>query len=968
MKLFKKFKILFASILLLNSYLVHCQIDLTMPINRMVYQRNKQNTATIFVGGSFSGQLDKIEARLTTLDGTGNPKTPVEQTEWIMVANSPSKGNFLGSLSNIKGGWYQLEVRAIQNGAQIGNFSTIKVGVGEVIVMAGQSNTQGELAIDKQNIFYEAKDDRVNCLNEQVINTNDRFDYPTFSHLDAGSKVGPTGKHSWCWGLLGDNIAKNWGVPVIFFNGAIGNTSVFAWKYGANKEIPPPPIPDAYKDFDWQKGEPFIHLEKSLKYYCSLLGVRTVLWQQGEVDTGNFTGENGTSSDAYKANLVNVINISRNITNKDLSWIIAKSSLQKINNQTALNPIIIEGQQKVIDTPNFNVFGGPDTDKIQPEHFLRADGVHFWGTGLVELANGWFNSMNNNNFLNNSKPHAALPPQLASLGNCVNNNQITAKLPDGFTNYAWYSDNYSSSVNNQSITAVNSKYLVPYMKDGAGKNFIFSPPINFTPAKLTITTDRSPTFCEGQTMNIIANTYNNNYNWSNATTNKMIPIKTAGTYNLSVNSQDVYGCVAQASASYTVKVNALPPTPKIVSESSPSICEGTSVVLKPELQIADLQPVWSNETYFTNAVINTKGTYTLKYKDKNECESLPSNAIEVVVNPNPGKPNIVAGGPTTFCADKFVTLATENNANYEWYIDGQKSDLLKTQNVNASLPGQYRVKVFNNFGCPSAFSDELKISTWALPEPPVISKSGTTVFCGGNSVELLASSTLQNLVWKTVEGGNVSTNPKIEITSQADAKVNTNSTYYALVTDERGCVSSPSEKVLVAVRANPSLPRIDRVGTFTLEAKAPILGLDGTSYDWYFKDQALASKEKAIKINKPGNYFVKAKINYTIPNGDKLECVSGISTVFDYNEDASNLFSIFPNPTKDGWVTLETKEDFTSAQLLLITTMGQVIFETTVDIFNNRKLLDMRDLPNGEYKLRLKTGNLIITKSLIISK
>jgi hypothetical protein len=972
MILTKQFGFFTAVLFIFNCVPTFSQIDLTMPINRMVYQRNKQNVATIYVGGSFSAQLDRIEARLTTLDGTGNPKNPFEQTSWINIINSPSQGNFLGNLVNIKGGWYRLEVRAIQNNIQLGEISTIKVGVGEVIVMAGQSNNQGETNVDKENIYFAAKDDRVNCLIGTDISTNERFDYPTFTHLDSNSKIGPTGKHSWCWGLLGDKIANNWGVPVVFFNGSIGNTSVFAWKYGAIREIPPPPIPDAYKDYDWKRGEPFIHFEKTLKYYCSLLGVRTVLWQQGEVDTGNFTGNDGANSDAYKNNLIQVIGFSRTFTDKDISWLIARSSLTRSGNypnfQTKVNSIVIDGQQRVIDTPNLNAFQGPNTDLIQPEHYLRADGVHFWGDGLKELADAWFNSMNTSNFLNNSKPQAATPPQLASLGNCVNNNQITAQLPDGFTDYAWYTDDYKSVTTNQSITATNSKYLIPYMKDGAGKNYIFSPPINFTPAKLEITTDRSTTLCEGETVNIIANSFNNNFNWDNGVKTKAIPFKETTNITLSVSTQDVYGCVASATKSFNIKVNSLPITPKIISDSSPNICDGTSVTMRAENKVAGLENYWSNETFDETVSIKTKGTYTLKFKDKNNCISLISNAIEVVVNPNPAKPNIVAGGPTTFCADKYVSLATEPNANFEWYIDNKKSPVLNTQIVNASLPGQYKLIAFNTFGCPSGFSDELKITTYALPESPIISKSGETVFCSGNSVDLTANSPLTNLVWRTSENTIVSTDTKISITSQPDAKVNSNTTYYSQVTDEKGCVSPPSEKVLVAVRANPSLPRIERAGTFTLEAKAPILGLDGTSYDWYFRDQILTSKEQAIKVNQPGNYSVKAKIDYKIPNGDNLVCYSGISSLFDYFENPSSVFAIFPNPTRDGHITLETKENFTSVQLLLFTPMGQVIFETTVDLFNNRKLLNLSDLPNGEYKLRMKAGKTEITKSLIISR
>ncbi|MES2795031.1 MAG: T9SS type A sorting domain-containing protein [Bacteroidota bacterium] len=965
MNFFKKGRLKFAILFVFAAFNTIAQIDLTMPANRMVYQRNKQNTATIYVGGSFSGQLDRIEARLTRLDGTGNPKTPLDQTEWKNIVSNPSKGNFLASMPDQKGGWYRLEVRGIQNSVQLGEISTIKVGVGEVIVVAGQSNTQGENATDKPNIFYEAKDDRVNCINFQDFSTSKPFKYPVISHIDANSFVGPTGKNSWCWGPLGDLIAKNWDVPVIIFNAAIGDSNITAWRAGA--EFSTTEI-DQFGRFDFTKGEPFIQLKKTLNYFCSLMGVRTILWQQGETDTGIFQEGTGNTSEIFRDNLKQVVQYSRSYTDKDISWVIAKASLQKLNGQTTYSQRVLDGQQMVINLPNFNTFAGPNTDLIQPSIYERADGVHFWGQGLIDLANGWFNSMNTPNFINNSKPHLAIPPQSASLGNCVNNNQITAQLPQGFTDYEWYTDNYSQVTKNQSITAINNKFMVPYMKDASRKNYIFSPPINFTPAKLVITTDRSTTLCEGQTVNITANTFNNNYNWSNGITTKTIPIKTAGSYSFSVNSQDVYGCVAQASGNFAVTVNALPATPKIISESSPNICEGTSVILRPESSIGNLDPVWSNDTYNTAVSINTKGSYSLKLKDSKNCESLPSNIIEVKVNPNPTKPDIVAGGPTTFCADKFVTVATSPNSNYEWYRNDVIDPSFKTQVVNLSLQGDYKSKVFNEFGCPSAFSDELKISNWALPDSPIITKNGTTEFCAGGSVELLASSSLQNLVWKTTDTGIFSTNTRITINSLSDSKTSSNTTYFATVTDERGCTSLPSEKVLVAIRANPSLPFIDRVGTFTLEAKAPILGLDGTSYDWYFRDQLLNAKEKAIKVNQSGNYFVKAKINYTLPNGNKLECYSGQSSLFDYFEDPSNVFTVFPNPTKDGRVTLETKDDVSGAQILVFTTLGQVLFETTVDVFNNRKLLDMRDLPNGVYKIRLKSGNLMVTKSVIISK
>ncbi len=961
-------KVKFSTLLLLLFFSIDLfsQIDLTMPINRMVYQRNKQNTATIYVAGSFSGQFEKIEARLTTLDGAGNAKSPIEQTAWATIVTNPTKSNFLAQMPNIKGGWYLLEVRAIQFGEQIGNFSTVKVGVGEVFSIAGQSNAQGEKA-DRQDYYYGAKDDRVNCINVFDMNSTGTLKYPVISHLESASFLAPAGKNSHCWGPLGDLITKNWDVPVIFFNAAVGGSGIFQWRAGATYTTAE--IDNSQFRFDFTKGEPYIHLEKTLKYYNSLMGIRAVLWHQGETDTGIFLENSGNTAEIYRDNLRQVIQISRNQTDKDISWMVAKASLLSTNGtfgQTVTSQRVISGQQMTIDLPNFNVFNGPDTDFIQPSAAERDNGVHFWGQGLLDLANAWYSKINTANFINNSKPQSAATPEIANLSNCVNDNQITAQLPAGFTNYQWFADDYVTNSKNQSFTATNAKVLVPYMKDASGKNFVPSPPINFTPAKLTITTDKPTTLCEGQTLNIIANTFNNNYNWSNGITNKSIPIKESGTYTFSVNSKDVYGCVAKANGNFLVTVNPLPATPKIIADSSPSICEGTAVTLRPDASIGNLDPVWSNQTYNTAVSISKSGTYSLILKDNKNCESLPSNAIEVKVNPNPLRPDIVAGGSTTFCADKFVLVGTTQGAGYQWFRNNTLVPDLKTVLVNLSESGIYNVKILNEFGCTSPASNDLLITTWALPEAPIITKNGKAEFCGGNSVELTASSSLQNLVWKTSEKDVFSTNPKITINSVSDSKMNSNTTYFATVTDDRGCTSLPSEKTLVAVRANPTTPFIDAVGTYTLEAKAPILGLDGTSYDWYFTDKVLSLKEKAVKVNQAGNYTVKAKIAYTLPNGNKLECFSGISKVFDFYVDPAGIFSVYPNPSVDGIFTIETKDDLQNVKFDLITALGQKILSTGVDLFNNRKTINLSNLPGGEYKLRLKAGNIIETKSLII--
>jgi Carbohydrate esterase, sialic acid-specific acetylesterase/Secretion system C-terminal sorting domain len=957
----KLFKFLFL-ISFLFTEVAFAQIELTMPVNRMVYQRNKQNTANIYVGGNFSGQFDKIEARLTKLDGTGEPKLPLSQTEWLTIVNNPQKGNFLGTIANQQAAWYRLEVRAIQNGAPIGVTNTIKVGIGEVIVAAGQSNAVGDPP-QKDKTLYGAADDRVNCINLNDFNTTAPLKYPVISHMEPFSLIAPTGASSWCWGPMGDLIAKNWDVPVIFFNTAIGGTSIFQWRASANNEF------EAIGNLDTKNGVPFVHIQKTLNYYCSLMGIRTILWCQGENDNANLQNVGGDL--LYKENLTQVIQQSRNKTNKDISWVVAKTSRARFENSdvsyTSFN--VTNGQQLTIDIPNFNVFNGPNTDEIQPEFYDRDFfGVHFVGQGIKDLGKAWFNSINNNNFLLNSKPQPATPPQQANLGACVNNTQISAQLPNGFMEYSWYADNYANETKSQSVTATNGKVLIPYMKEATGKNYVFSPPISFVIPKLSIVTDRSPVICEGQTVNFQTNTFNTIFDWNTGSTNKAIPIKTAGNYTFTVNSKDIYGCTSSATGVFTVKVNALPPAPVLVSLGLPSICEGNNIILKPDKDLSLYKYIW-NTTEVTPFISVTKsGKYNLSYKDNNNCESITSNTVEVVVNPNPLKPDVIAGGPTTFCADKFVSIATTNDASFEWELNKVLLKDFNTQFINASLPGQYRSRVINKYGCPSPYSDEIKITNYTLPQPPFITKSGPVAFCEGSDVELTANSAISNLFWSTNEKEVFSNDRTIKITSNRDQLSNSNITYYARVTDNIGCTSRPSEKVQVAIRANPSIHKIDAIGAFTLEAKTPLFGLEGATYKWYFNNNPLLKTDKIIKVNEPGNYQVISKILYTLPNSEKLACESYSSPIYNYVDQTNSLFAVYPNPSFDGSFTLETKSDFSGAQLLLYTPLGNLIMNQSVDLFNERKILDLKNLPNGEYKLKLKTSDGEVVKSIIISR
>ncbi len=350
----------------------------------MVFQRNSQNMANIYIEGSINILADQIEARITTLDQTGQPIMPIQVTNWATIA-CPINGTFSGALFNQTAGWYNLEIRASNVGLPIDTTTAIKVGIGEVFVIAGQSNATGGIP-QRDPTIYAPTDDRVNTIN-LFDSTSAILPEMNFSHLESSSFIAPIGVTAWCWGVFGQQISTNWNVPIMLFNTALGNTSVFDWSASARDTV------------DICRCKPYLNLKKILTNYALKTGIRAVFWHQGENDNGNFG--NILPPTIYFSNLKTVINKSRSDYQNNISWVIAKVSRVK----NSVNTNVTDGQQLAVDSLNYNTYLGPLSDNIQPSEGERdTGGVHLWGQGLTDIGNSWFDSVNNANFLSNSTP------------------------------------------------------------------------------------------------------------------------------------------------------------------------------------------------------------------------------------------------------------------------------------------------------------------------------------------------------------------------------------------------------------------------------------------------------------------------------------------------------------------------------------------------------------------------------------
>ncbi len=145
------------------------------------------------------------------------------------------------------------------------------------------------------------------------------------------------------------------------------------------------------------------------------------------------------------------------------------------------------------------------------------------------------------------------------------------------------------------------------------------------------------------------------------------------------------------------------PTISIAAGGPTTFCTGGNVVLTATHTGAGLQ--WKkNGTMIAGATgltytATTKGSYTCE--SNNACGLTLSAPISVTVNKNPTA-NIIAGGPTTFCAGGSVVLTANagGGLSYQWYKGATAIPGATTISYTATTSGSYKCRVTKNAtGC-----------------------------------------------------------------------------------------------------------------------------------------------------------------------------------------------------------------------------------------------------------------------------
>ena len=945
-------KISFISILICINYLSFGQIKLTSPQERAVYQRNGFGYSAVTIAGNYQKQVDRLEYRLDPIQPDQG-----ETLDWTLLKILPLNGNF-SVIATVRQGWYKLTVRGILNGQVLPDVGVVnKMGVGEVFIIAGQSNAQG---ID--NIGgIAAVDDRVNCYNKpnsREFGGTREITLSDFAKLDGNTPIAPRGVNPWCWGRLGDLLASRLKVPIMFFNVALEGTKSEAWAITANGGVAPNPYTDPVP---YQGNLPYKNLSNVLHYFVPQLGVRSVLWCQGEGDNYTFTKLN-TNAITYKNNLQTVIKKTREETGKDIPWVVSLTSASPRNctqcpDGTYADPDqnIIDGQLATIrDTPF--TFQGPATDGIQNPG--RKSGVHFNGAGLSLLADAWSASLNDNFFIT-SKPY--LPFENSDLAFNCGNNQVEVTLPSGKNNYQWsdnsltFEDGIFSNQQKIILSANPSKQYYARYRDGYG-NVTQVPAINFKGSNVavaSITATGATDFCEGRQVSLVANDATI-YEWNNGSKTKEITVTTSGSY--SVKTINDFGCQSGFSAPTTIISKPVPPKPTITANSATTFCADSSVTLQSSEQGATTF-LWSNGTTSKNLRVNTSGNFTVKAVSNQGCVSPESNAVAVTVNPLPTTPTVGSNASTTFCADTSIVLSSsiQGVVGYRWN-NGATSPSITVRNS-----GDYSVRTVDKNGCVSLQSLATKVKVNALPPAPSISSTKDTVFCQGESTILQLN--IQNGATPTFvalqDGKTVRYNfPNLN--------VNQSGLFNGFQTDLNNCKSGLSPSIYVSVKPVPAkVTNIVRLSPYSIGIENP----KANTYVWQFNGANRPDfSGTTVRINEAGRYRVIAKNVYkTLSYGEKV-CTSDPSDEFAFELYDDNGMSIYPNPSR-GNFSIDSKIDWKNSNVEVYNLRGELIQRVFVTVFNDVQKLDLTNLPEGEYMLRIRADNFYtITKRIIINR
>ncbi len=346
----------------------HAGPNLTVqsPLDHQVIQRSSKRQGPLHIRGElagFSAKSPTVETRLIVNDQPG---------KWRRLSVNQKQRTFEARWEAPAGGWHRLEVRARAEAYVLAESAVEHVGVGEVFVIAGQSNSanHGEEKQQTRTGLVAAFDGQ----RWQPAN-----DPQPGASGGGGSFIPP----------FGDALAEKFRVPVGIVACGVGATSVREWLPKGAEFPNPPTLTGQVRQLpggDWEsKGTLFTTFTERMKPFGPR-GFRAVLWHQGESDANQADPTRTLPGDLYRDYLTELIRASRREIGWTAPWFVAQATYHVPGDEAS--PDIREAQAAL--WKQGLALEGPDTDALKGDmRDSGGKGVHFSGPGLREHAARW---------------------------------------------------------------------------------------------------------------------------------------------------------------------------------------------------------------------------------------------------------------------------------------------------------------------------------------------------------------------------------------------------------------------------------------------------------------------------------------------------------------------------------------------------------------------------------------------------
>jgi hypothetical protein len=335
-------------------------LTISSPLEYQVFQRSTRLHGAILVRGSALATT-RVEARVegTSLEG------PLPG-RWQRLMLDRTNKEFSGELPVIAGGFYSVEIKATKPIGPPTLLTVRNVGVGEVFVISGQSNSTnyGEVPQKPQTGMVTS----FNGTEWSLAN-------------DPQPGVQDNSKKGSFIPSFGDALYRRYHVPIGIASVGHGSTSVRQW-LPADAPIHVMPTMTRYVRTDADgtlvsDGTLFEGMILRI-HQLGVHGFRALLWHQGESDSHQ-PAEHEIDASTYRSLMATLIRASRKEAGWDFPWFVARATYHTPDDPSC--PPIRDAQRSLWQ-PDL-ALEGPDTDTLTaPYRQNGGKGTHLNDAGL----------------------------------------------------------------------------------------------------------------------------------------------------------------------------------------------------------------------------------------------------------------------------------------------------------------------------------------------------------------------------------------------------------------------------------------------------------------------------------------------------------------------------------------------------------------------------------------------------------